>query len=71
MNNTKYYTFLTSRSGEIVPAIVHADGTSHPLHSTIDPVREAERIVSTIPQDTGFVIFLGLGGGFAPAGVTR
>ena len=65
MNNT-HYTFLTSRSGEIVPAIIDKDGSSRPLHSTIDPIREAERLVSTIPQDTGFVIFLGLGGGFAP-----
>jgi len=65
MNNT-YYTFLSSRTGEIVPAIIHKDGSSHPLHSAIDPIREAERLVSTIPQDTGFVIFLGLGGGFAP-----
>jgi uncharacterized Rossmann fold enzyme len=59
------YTFSESRSGEIVPSIV-VDGNSHPLHSLIDPGREAERLVSTIPPDTGFVIFLGLGGGFAP-----
>jgi len=65
MNNT-HYTFLTSRTGETVPAIIDKDGSSRPLHSTIDPIREAERLVSTIPQDTGFVIFLGLGGGFAP-----
>jgi len=64
MNNT-HYTFLTSRSGEIVPAIIDKDGVSRPLHSTVDPIREAERLVSTIPQDTGFVIFLGLCGGFA------
>jgi len=60
------YTFSQSRSGEIVPSIVIAPGNSQPLHSLIDPKREAERLVSTIPQDTGFVIFLGLGGGFAP-----
>jgi hypothetical protein len=60
------YTFSESRSGEIVPSIVIAPGNSKPLHSLIDPKREAERLVSTIPQDTGFVIFLGLGGGFAP-----
>ena len=60
------YTFSESRSGEIVPSIVIAPGNSHPLHSLIDPWREAERLVSTIPRDTGFVIFLGLGGGFAP-----
>jgi len=63
--NSIHYTFLTSRSGEIVPAIIDKDGVSRPLHSAIDPIREAERLVSTIPQDTGFVIFLGLCGGFA------
>jgi hypothetical protein len=31
----------------------------------IDPQREARRLVAEIPDDTGFVIFLGLGGGFA------
>jgi hypothetical protein len=60
------YTFSESRSGEIVPSIVIAPGNSKPLHSLVDPKHEAERLVSTIPQDTGFVIFLGLGGGFAP-----
>jgi hypothetical protein len=60
------YTFSESRSGEIVPSIVIAPGNSKPLHSLIDPKREAQRLVSTIPQDTGFVVFLGLGGGFAP-----
>jgi hypothetical protein len=60
------YTFSESRSGEIVPSIVVAPGNTQPLHSLIDPKREAERLVSTIPRDTGFVIFLGLGGGFAP-----
>jgi len=60
------YTFSESRSGEIVPSIVIAPGNNKPLHSLIDPKREAERLVSTISQDTGFVIFLGLGGGFAP-----
>jgi hypothetical protein len=60
------YTFSESRSGEIVPSIVIAPENSRPLHSLIDPKREAERLVSTIPQDTGFLIFLGLGGGFAP-----
>jgi hypothetical protein len=60
------YTFLTARSGEKVPAIVLPSGTTLPLHSTVDPKREAIRLVSTITDNTGFVIFLGLGGGFAP-----
>ena len=55
------YTFLTAKNNEIVPVI-----NGLPLHSTIDPLREAEKLLATIPEDTGFLIFLGLGGGFAP-----
>jgi hypothetical protein len=65
MNKVNHYTFLKSRNGEIIPAIIHQDGSAHPLHSMIDPMREAQRLVSTIGK-TDFVIFLGLGGGFAP-----
>jgi len=65
MNNENRYTFLKSRNGEIVPAIINQNGDTLPLHSTIDPIREALRLVSTIGK-TDFVIFLGLGGGFAP-----
>jgi len=57
---TNRYAFLKSRSGETVPA------NALPLHSTVDPKREAERLVAAIPQDTDFLVFLGLGGGFAP-----
>ena len=32
----------------------------------VDPEREANRLAGTIPRDTGFIVFLGLGGGFAP-----
>ncbi|GBU29205.1 hypothetical protein R84B8_02769 [Treponema sp. R8-4-B8] len=64
MNNANYYTFQKSRNGETVPAIINKDGGSLPLHSMIDPIREAQRLVSTIGK-TDFVIFLGLGGGFA------
>jgi len=64
MNNANYYTFLKSRNGETVPAIIHRNG-AQPLHSMIDPIHEAQRLVSTIGK-TDFVIFLGLGGGFAP-----
>ena len=60
------YTFLISRSGETVPAIVLSEENTLPLHSMVDPKREAQRLVSTIPEDTEFIIFLGLGGGFAP-----
>jgi hypothetical protein len=60
----KFYTFSKSRSGEIVPALVLPSGETRPLHSMIDPQREAQRLISE--GDTGFVVFLGLGGGFAP-----
>ena len=60
------YRFLKSRSGEIVPSHFLPPENIRPLHSTIDPKREAERLVSTITDDTGFLIFLGIGGGFAP-----
>jgi hypothetical protein len=58
------YRFLESRSGEIVPALTDHSGAARPLHSTIDPRREAERLVATL-NDEGFVAFLGLGGGYA------
>jgi hypothetical protein len=68
------YKFLETPSGEHIPAFVDRGGTAHPLHSTIDPVREAERLVATLKERKGtpsesaedFVVFLGLGGGFAP-----
>ena len=52
------YTFLKSRSGETIPA------NPQPLHSTVDPKREASRLVQS--ADAAFTVFLGLGGGFAP-----
>jgi len=55
---SNYYTFLKSRSGETVP------GNPNPLHSMIDPKREASRLVQS--ADAAFTVFLGLGGGFAP-----
>jgi hypothetical protein len=58
------YKFLESRSGEIIPALIDAAGGAHPLHSLVDPRREGERLVSTV-RDEGFLILLGLGGGYA------
>jgi hypothetical protein len=63
---TNRYTFTKSRSGETIPALPQPHGDSRPLHSTIDPKREAQRLVSAIEGDFGFLIFLGLGGAFAP-----
>ena len=69
------YKFLESHSGEVIPALVDHSGAAHPLHSTVDPVKEAARLVSTIGEggrssescrSSGFVVFLGLGAGFAP-----
>jgi len=56
-----FYSFTESRNGETVPVL---KGQS--LHSLFDPKREAERLVSTIKQGSGFLIFLGFGGGFLP-----
>ncbi|MDR2210686.1 MAG: DUF115 domain-containing protein [Spirochaetaceae bacterium] len=58
------YRFLTSRTGELIPALLDSTGQAHPLHSTVDPRREGERLVSTLNEE-GYVIFLGLGGAFA------
>ena len=63
------YKFLESQSGEVVPALMDRGGSAHALHSTVDPRREAARLVAAL-QDKGqsaegFVVFLGLGAGFA------
>jgi uncharacterized Rossmann fold enzyme len=58
------YRFIESRSGEPVPAWVDHAGAAHPLHSLVDPGREGRRLISTL-GDEGFLVFLGLGGGYA------
>jgi len=60
---TSCYKFTTSRSGEIVPNWVDEQGAAHPLHSMMDPRKEANRLIETI-QGEGFIVFLGLGAGF-------
>jgi hypothetical protein len=60
------YRFISSKTGETVPALVDAAGAAHPLHSMVDPQREAERLLSTIKEE-GYLVFLGLGGGFYAA----
>jgi hypothetical protein len=57
------YRFLEARSGDIIPAWVDPSGSAHPLHSLVDPRREAKRLVDSV-NDEGFLILLGLGGGF-------
>jgi len=66
MSGNNYYIFSKSRCGDTVPSIITLSGETKPLHSMIDPKREAQRLVSTITEDTGFVVFFGIGGGFAP-----
>ena len=57
------YTFRESRSGEIIPSLLDSAGTAHPLHSTIDPRKEAKRLIDSITAE-GFIIFFGLGGAY-------
>ncbi|MDR2028543.1 MAG: DUF115 domain-containing protein [Treponema sp.] len=57
------YKFIESRSGEPIPATLDASGTAHPLHSLVDPRKEGTRLAATL-GDEGFLIILGLGGGF-------
>jgi hypothetical protein len=64
------YLFIEARTGEVVPALKSASGQAHPLHSTIDPVREGEKLVATAGQE-GCLVFLGLGGGFAVEAALR
>ena len=56
------YKFLDSPSGELIPAWVDPSGSAHPLHSLVDPHREARRLIDTVNE--GFIILTGLGGGF-------
>ena len=57
------YRFLVSKTAEIVPAAVEKSGSARPLHSLVDPRKEAARIVSTV-RGGGLLILLGLGGGY-------
>ncbi|MCL2833926.1 MAG: DUF115 domain-containing protein [Treponema sp.] len=56
------YKFLDSPSGEIIPAYVDQSGSARPLHSLMDPRREAGRLMQAGGE--GFIVLLGLGGGF-------
>jgi hypothetical protein len=57
------YRFLESRTGETIPAWVEPSGAAHPLHSMVDPRREARRLVEPVKGE-GFLILLGLGGAY-------
>jgi hypothetical protein len=60
------YRFLESRSGEPVPALVDTAGAAHALHSLVDPRREGERLMEASVSTGGYLVFLGLGGGYYP-----
>ena len=57
------YRMLESRDGRVIPSLVDGGGRAHPLHSLIDPVKEAERLAASA-AGAGFLLFLGLGGGY-------
>jgi len=57
------YRFIESRTGEIIPNWIDLQGAAHPLHSMMDPKKEAKRLIETV-QSEGFIIILGLGAGF-------
>jgi len=57
------YKFLQARSGEIIPAWVDNRGSAHPLHSIVSPCKESERLTAVM-ANSGFLVFLGLGGGY-------
>jgi hypothetical protein len=62
------YTFIESRTGRVVPAIVDLSGQAHVLHSTVDPEKEAQRLAAVLNEgwaEPGFVVFLGLGAAYA------
>jgi hypothetical protein len=59
----KKYSFKKSRTNRIVPAIIGKNGEEYALHSLDDPQKEAARVISN-GKGEGFLIFLGLGGGF-------
>lgn len=64
------YRFLSSRNGAVVPAAVNTTGSARPMHSLVDPEREAQRLVETVRG--GFLVLLGLGGGYlAEAALAR
>ncbi|MCL2008028.1 MAG: DUF115 domain-containing protein [Treponema sp.] len=57
------YEIHESGTGEEVPVYRDDTGRTHALHSLIDPRKEAKRLIDTV-ENEGFLIFLGLGGGF-------
>jgi hypothetical protein len=61
--NSNNYSFIEGKNKKEIPAFVDKTGKAHTLHSLMSPEREAEKIIATL-QDEGFIIILGLGGGY-------
>ncbi len=57
------YRFLNARNGDVVPAAVDRGGAARALHSLVAPEKEAQRLIDTVRG--GFLVLLGLGGGYA------
>lgn len=62
-------TFRDARNGSRVP-VLRARAGELPFHSLVDPGREAERLVRSL-GDCGYLVCLGLGGGFVAAAFLR
>ena len=62
MTNKKY-KLVKAKSGELIPVLIDKDGTEYPLHSTIEPGREAKKLIDTIEKES-FLVLLGFGGAY-------
>ncbi len=61
--------FRQAKNGATVPVLRGSAGDL-PFHSLVDPAREAERLVQSV-GDSGYLVCLGLGGGFLAAAFLR
>ncbi|GHV84018.1 hypothetical protein AGMMS50212_13580 [Spirochaetia bacterium] len=64
------YRILLSRDQKKIPAYVDKSGAAHPLHSLVDPEKEAVKIASTLSGE-GYIIIMGFGAGFLPEAATN
>jgi hypothetical protein len=55
-------SLISARDGSPVPSVIRG-GRAYPLHSTFDPILEGRRLHEKHGA-SGFVVFLGLGGGY-------
>ncbi len=62
-------SFREAGDGTLVP-VVHVHDGDLPLHSLVDPRREAERLMQSV-GDSGYLVCFGLGGGFSAAAFLR